>query len=380
MSDSNREPSSCKPDKPYPDFPLYAHNSKRWAKKIKGKTYFFGAWRDWQAALERYQYEVHFIQAGKPIPPKDVEALTLEDLCNSFLEHRDALVQSGELSRQHWLDMKRCCEFLVEQLGRRTSVEALGPSDFQPLRTTISKKGGLVYLGNQIQRIKAVFNYAHKAELIDRPIRMGITFVRPSKSAMRKEKQSKPTKVFTADELATLYRAAKPVIRCFMLLALNGGLGNSDIGRLEFRHIHGGWIRFPRPKTSVDREFPLWAETITAIDESKQQGHESPLVFITKYGQSWYKDSCDNPITKEFAKLLKETGLTSSGRGFYALRHTFRTVADGSRDRVAIDRIMGHCDDSMGGNYREWVDPERLQAVVDHVRQWCAPMLGKVQS
>ena len=165
-----------------------------------------------------------------------------------------------------------------------------------------------------------------------------------------------------------------------MLLALNGGLGNSDIGRLEFRHIQGGWIRFPRPKTSVDREFPLWVETITAIDESKQQGHESPLVFITKYGQSWYKDSCDNPITKEFAKLLKETGLTSSGRGFYALRHTFRTVADGSRDRVAIDRIMGHCDDSMGGNYREWVDPERLQAVVDHVRQWCAPMLGKVQS
>ena len=196
---------------------------------------------------------------------------------------------------------------------------------------------------------------------------------------IRKEKQTKPAKIFTVDELATIYKAANQQMRCFMLLAMNGGLGPGDLGQLESKHIQNGWIRFPRPKTQVDREFPLWAETAKAIEDVKQTEYDSELVFVTKYGQSWYKDAADSPITKEFAKLLKDCELHVMDRGFYALRHTFRTVADGCRDRVAIDRIMGHSDDSMGANYREWIEPERLQAVVDHVRKWALPMLESVK-
>ncbi len=369
-------PTATKPPKPYQDFPLYAHNTKRWAKKIKGRTHFFGHWNDWKAALERFQYENDYLQQGKTPPPQNVDALTVGDLVNGFLENRESKVVSGELSQRTWADSKRTGEFLIATLGRYTTVESLTPNDFEKLRVEISKRGGLVQLGSQIIRIRVFFNYAYKSEQIEKPVRFGLSFQKPNKKSLKKERLSKAAKVFTVDELTTIYKAAGQQMRCFMLLALNGGLGNGDIGQMEAKHIQNGWVRFPRPKTLVDREFPLWPESLKAIEETRQTQYDSDLVFVTKYGMPWYKDSPDSPLGKEFSKLLKECGLHSLGRGFYALRHTFRTVADGCRDRVAIDRIMGHSDDSMGANYREWIEPERLQAVVDHVRKWALPMLS----
>ena len=46
-----------KPEKPYPDFPLYAHASGRWAKKVRGQILYFGPWADSEASLDKWLRE-----------------------------------------------------------------------------------------------------------------------------------------------------------------------------------------------------------------------------------------------------------------------------------------------------------------------------------
>ena len=55
---------------------------------------------------------------------------------------------------------------------------------------------------------------------------------------------------------------------------------------------------------------------------------------------------------------------------FYALRHTFETIAGESLDQVGVNAIMGHSDGTMAGMYRERVTDERLLRVTDHVHAW----------
>jgi hypothetical protein len=57
--------TATKPDKPWPTFPLYAHKSGRWAKKIRGTTHYFGPWRDPDGCLRRYLEDKDDLEAGR---------------------------------------------------------------------------------------------------------------------------------------------------------------------------------------------------------------------------------------------------------------------------------------------------------------------------
>ena len=305
-------------------------------------------------------------------------ALIVKDLANQFLNHKRALVDSGELSLRTWAQYRETCELLVEQFGKQRLVSDLGPDDFAALRRKLATQWRSQTLGNFIQRARILFKFAADNALINRPVQYGQAWKRPSKKTVRLERAEQGAKLFTREEIRGLLGIASLPLKAMTLLGINSGLGNADCGRLKLSalDLERGWLDYPRPKTGMPHRCPLWTETVQAIREAiaarpePKNPADAGLVFITRFGQVWRVDSTENPISYEFGKLLRKLGISGRRLGFYALRHTFRTIADEAKDQPAADYIMGHEVAHMSSVYREGISDERLRAVVDHAHAW----------
>lgn len=380
MANSTRSKPAGKPAKPRPDFPLFPHANGRWAKKVRQRLIYFGKWADdpkGVRALELWLDQKDDLLAGRT-PRVSADGLTVADLANHFLTAKQQQRDAGDIRPRTFDEYHRTCAVVVSAFGKRRLVVDLAADDFGSLRAALAKKYGVHRLSNEIQRTRTLFKYGYDAGLIDRPVRVGPTFKRPAARIMRAHRQKKGPRMFTAVQLRKILDAADQPLKAMILLGVNCGFGNTDCGTLpkSALDLNGGWVDYPRPKTAVERRCPLWPITVKALKEAiaqrpnaKAKDHAG-LVFLTKYGKAWAKDTPDNPLSAEFRKLLDRLKLYRSGRGFYALRHTFETIAGESLDQVAVNHIMGHVDASMSAVYREKISDDRLQDVVDHVRNW----------
>jgi integrase len=222
-----------------------------------------------------------------------------------------------------------------------------------------------------------VFKHGFDAGLIDTPVRFGPGFKRPTKKTIRLHRAAQGLKLFTADEIRRMLDASGALMRAMILLGVNAEFGNSNCGTLPLAAVSldTGWVNYARPKTGISRRCPLWPETIEALRNAlakrpqPKKEEDAGLFFVTKNGLPWAKDTHDNPITKETRKLLDKLGINGH-RNFYALRHTFRTIAGEAKDQPAVDHIMGHARDDVASIYSERISDARLRAVTDHVREW----------
>lgn len=409
-----RKSAIDRPPKPYKDFPLCAANNGYWQKKILGRPHYFGRWGKvvdgklqriegdtWQAALELYKAQVDDLMAGRKPRVKD-DRLTVGELRGRFLTAKSRALDAGEITARTYAEYRATADRLLTLFGDKRPVDDLASDDFEELRANIAKQWGPVRLANEITRVKSVFRYAYLAGLTSQPVRYGPEFKKPSKAVLRKHRAKNGERMLEAHELRRVLDAlegkevltgrtdhetgkpikvqvkANPTLRAMVLLGVNCGFNNKDCADLplDALDLDGGWINFPRPKTGIARRCPLWAETVAAIRAAIEHRHQpkqeaaEKLVFTTTRGRPWLVRGIANPISVAARDLFKTVGVHREKIGFATLRHVFRTIADGSRDQVAVNSIMGHSDPTMAAVYRERIEDDRLRAVVDHVRSW----------
>ena len=391
--------------KPRKDFPLFRHQTGRWCKKVWGKHRYFGYIADdpdGQAALALWNEQKDLL-LNHIEPSKATSGPTVADVCNGFLTHTEKLVQAGERASRTLSDYLTVGKRMTEVLGRNQLVADLTPEDFARLRARFGRTRGPFALAGDIARVRAMFNWAAEDQGIPLPA-FGASFKKPDLRTLRLARASAGPRMFERSQLwamlygTTVKRVAVPgatqPLRTMILLAVNCGLGNADVGRMPLSclDLKRGWLDYPRPKTGVARRCPLWPETVEGIREwleIRPRGAKADdLVFLTAKGGSWFRQpkvtdgddgfeakGGDSPVSKETAKLLKRLGLHKAGLSFYSLRRTFRTIASESRDEAAADAIMGHAPSSsdMASIYRQRVDDDRLQIVVNYVHAWLFP-------
>ena len=248
---------TAKVKKPYPEFPLFAHQSGVWAKKIKQKMWYFGPLDNPTAALEKYNEWIHEIQAGRD--PRRTRAqvasgeLSVYDMCNLFLARQQARVKSGEVSSRHFSDCFKSCKLITDHFGKFQSASTLRVADFQSFRATFPETWGPTKTTNEISRIRSCFKWAADSELIPSLPNFGPDFRKSTATVGRRDQQQRQAVRggrldFRADELRTLLKASTGWLHACILLGINGGMGNADCGRLSttFLDLESGWYDLPR--------------------------------------------------------------------------------------------------------------------------------------
>jgi integrase len=396
----------AKPEKPYPDFPLFPHATRRWAKKILGRFHYFGQWDNPDAALKKYLDEKDDLHAGRVPRSRLQNGTTCRELANLFLNHKRTKLQREELSPRTFADLHLACKRIVDQFGAERPITDIRPQDFAEMEAAFPKSWGPIRRGREVQLVRGVFLFAENQDLIPTKVKFG-DFQKPSRDVLRRHRAKARAKyglrIFEANELRALIDGALVVgengpklvqpgeqLRCMILLAANTGIGNTDIAGLTVSalDLDEGWLNLARQKTGVERRCSLWPETIQTLRDvianrpEPKDADDHGIVFLTRTRGRWLKlnfvDDADGKVTvspydaigKEFRKLVKAMGLARKGRAFYSLRRNCETIGGESRDQVALDAIMGHVDSSMADKYRERISDERLRAVADFIRRW----------
>lgn len=381
MADSTGTSKAGRPRKSK-DFPLFVHKGRGyWCKTVLGKHRYFGKVADdpdGKQALKVWNFQRDWLLAGEEPPPygQNSTSKTVLDVCNYWIGHKETLLNAGELARRTYDEYFATCEFLMAVVGKTTPAKACGPLQFEKVRSALAKRYNANGQCKRITQIRSIFQTAYDDHVLEDRPNFGRSFKRPKAATLRKIRNSKGDQSYTPEEIRSLLSEATVNMRAMILLGLQAGFGNSDVACLPRSAVKDGWIVWARVKNAIPRRVPLWPETIEALEAAAKHADslgETKLFFISPKGVLYCSDerTQHHRVATHF-RYVRNRAKVANSHTFYDLRRTFETIAGETADQVAVDAIMGHTpsESNMAARYRQRISDVRLQAVVDHVREW----------
>lgn len=351
------------------DYPLTWHaHAGQFVKKIAGKQHRFGS--DPKEAERKFLLQREFLQAGL-IPPDNDKRLRVRELCNRYLDKKNAQVERGEIKPGTFGLYRECCELMVQYAGNQV-IELMRPSHFADLKAAVAT-ASVESTKVRIVCCRSVFKFGWTSKLLKSPVTYGDEFTPPGSKAVRKARATKSKPIFTADQLQRILAASKGWMDAAVLLGINCGMYSKDVSDLRPDHLVGEFVDNMREKTGSPRRCWLWPETREAIEKHQVDENEHNRVFLSAAGgilNTRREKSRTDLIARNWRGIQKRAKLTGQNIGFKNLRHTFQTEASQLGDSIAVKLSMAHLDDSISDVYTHRVDDERLVAVSQHVRTW----------
>ena len=338
--------------------------------------YYFGS--DKQEALQRYIDQAAYLHGSNHNSQRPVgDSMTLKQLCDIFLKYQFAKVKAYAITAQHYNDQVSSLNILMSFLGQRRSIKDISTLDLQNYKRKLQKhyNKSSHRLNLHISNLKTLFHWAKKNDILKQI---------PNIDAISRSKlTNKQRRIFTHEEINKLLTVADTQMKAMIWLGLNCGFGCTDCSDLQWKNLNldNGRVVFPRGKTGVPRDLPLWSETVDALKAVPKKGE---LVFYTARGNPFVRNALKidtsgnekyspiNSIATKFARLIKKAGLdVPKGTGFYTLRRTAATMAARSGDPFAVQRLLGHANLIMATRYVQDVS-KQTDEVVKKSREYIA--------
>jgi len=228
---------------------------------------------------------------------------------------------------------------------------------------------GRIEANHHIEQIRGMLKWGMDTHDL-RPPAMGAIrkFSQKAKKGHGKTQDRTP---LTWKQIKKLLNAARPVDMALILLGLNCGFGNTDIGSLELTDVDlkQGKISGCRRKTGVSRDFALWEETIAALRTyltmhrgKTDKKDMNKLFFVSRLGNPMCWEYIDekgkrhrsDAVKNRFDKLCQRADVSLPyGAGFYILRHTYATmIGQFSSDPREVQAAMAHSTIGQQETYR----------------------------
>ena len=343
----------------------------RWRKQIDGKMRYFGSVdpksvnRSYKDAELRYFEFLAEREVKQPIEIK-VAKLTVEDFGEKYLQSCFTRYERSDISAT-WFEKIRIsvCHFVdylqtdlpLSKLNEMTLDDYRNYTLALPISAATDKSISPWTAKSRLDIVKLMIKWGYQMALIE-------TLPRNLDGYARITIPEPTVNRFSWEEISVLYSAASERTKMFMLLALNTGMGQTDISSLrisEFQMSEKRIVR-KRTKTGVHCEFALWPLTVEMLKlHGNLDGKSNDRVFLSKSGLPLVREyfvedkfKRTDAIRSAFFRLMKKTK-TPNHRGFYSLRKTAASEIE-IIDPAVTEMFLGHSEKGLKRHYaeRDW--------------------------